>query len=175
MGKKSVQTVVVAHDKQTIVIGGLIDDHATATTSKVPFLGDVPILGNLFKNRSTDKSKQNILVFVTPYIIRDRTDYLGIMKKKIEERNLFIDLNFGSGQRKQIRKAIRNHARDLLDYKDIAAKEGGGYVPPAEASSPPARVVDSPPPSSPPPQQESSEVKTDKPKNDTGFGDRRRR
>lgn len=120
--KRSVNTVVVAHDKQTIVIGGLIDDHATVTTNKVPLLGDIPVLGNLFKNKTNRKLKTNIVVFITPYIIRDRSDYFGILRKKIEERNLFIDLNYGTSQRKMIRESIRNHAKDLLEYKTAVRK-----------------------------------------------------
>lgn len=119
LSKRSVQTVVVANDKQTIVIGGLIDDHATVTTNKIPFLGDVPVIGNLFKNRSNVKTKTNIIVFITPYVIRDRQDYMAILQKKIEERNLFIDLNYGTGQKKQIRQSIRNHAGALLEYKSV--------------------------------------------------------
>lgn len=121
--KRIVETVVVANDKQTIVIGGLIDDQQRVTTSKVPLLGDIPIVGNLFKNRTVSKTKTNIIVFITPYIIRERADYLEILRKKIEERNLFIDLNYGHGQRKQIRKSIRLHARDLLEYR--TAVHGG--------------------------------------------------
>ncbi len=115
--KRLVETVVVADDRQTIVIGGLIDDQQTVSTNKVPYLGDIPLLGNLFKTRSTAKRKSNILVFITPYIIREKADYLSILQKKIEERNLFIDMNYGVGQRKQIRESIKNHAEDLLEYR----------------------------------------------------------
>ena len=115
--KRAVDTVVVAHDKQTVVIGGLIDDQATSTVNKIPLLGDIPVLGNFFKNKATKKVKTNIVIFITPYIIRERADYLAILQKKIEERNLFIDLNYGKSQRKQIRETIRNHAHELLEYK----------------------------------------------------------
>ena len=117
LDKKSVQTVVIANNRQTIVIGGLIDDQATVTTQKVPLLGDVPVLGALFRTRVTAKSKTNLLVFITPYIIRERKDYLAILKKKIEERNNFIDTNYGRGQRKLIRKSINDHAQELLEFK----------------------------------------------------------
>lgn len=150
--KRSVNTVVVAHDKQTIVIGGLIDDHTTVTTNKVPLLGDVPVLGNLFKNRTNRKVKTNIVVFLTPYIIRDRSDYFGILRKKIEERNLFIDLNYGTSQRKMIRESIRNHAKDLLEYKTAVQKSAATYdqVPPKVLDTPestPAKESSLAPPS----------------------------
>ena len=115
--KRSVDTVVAAKDQQTIVIGGLIDDKVTMSTSKVPFLGDIPILGNLFKQKKTTKAKTNLLVFLRPYIIRDTKDFLKILQKKVEERNMFITQNFGKRQQKVIEQSIRNHAADLLEFK----------------------------------------------------------
>lgn len=117
LDKKLVETVVLAKNKQTIVIGGLIDDKATVSTEKVPLLGDIPVLGTLFRNRLTAKKKSNLIVFITPYIIRERKDYLAVLKKKIEERNSFIDMNYGRSQRKLIRRAISDHASDLLQFK----------------------------------------------------------
>jgi hypothetical protein len=117
LDKKEVETVVLAKNKQTIVIGGLIDDSATVSTQKVPFLGDVPILGTLFRTRTVEKSKTNLIVFITPYIVRERKDFLAILKKKIEERNNYIDMNYGKSQQKFIRKSIENHASDLLEFK----------------------------------------------------------
>ncbi|MBU1918176.1 type II secretion system secretin GspD [bacterium] len=117
LDKKAVDTVVVAKNKQTIVIGGLIDDKQTVTTHKVPLLGDIPVLGNLFRNRVNTKQKTNLIVFITPYIIREKQDYLAILKKKIEERNNFIDMNYGKSQKKHIRSAINNHAEDLLEFR----------------------------------------------------------
>lgn len=131
LDKKNVKTVVVAKNKQTIVIGGLIDDQNIVTTQKIPLLGDIPVLGNLFKNKIKSKNKSNVIVFITPYIIKERKDYLAILKKKIEERNAFVDMNFGTGQRKQIRQAIRSHASDLLDFKCSDSDLGDpcpGYV-----------------------------------------------
>ncbi len=115
--KRSVETVVVAKDQQTVVIGGLIDDKLTWSEQKIPFLGDIPILGNLFKTKKTTKSKTNILVFLRPYIIRDATDFLKILQKKVEERNMFIEQNYGKGQHKMIREGIRSHAAELLEFK----------------------------------------------------------
>jgi general secretion pathway protein D len=115
--KRSVETVVVAKDQQTIVIGGLIDDKLTISEQKIPFLGDIPILGNLFKNKKRTKSRTNILVFLRPYIIRDTADFLKILQKKVEERNMFIEQNYGQGQQKAIRESIRTHAAELLEFK----------------------------------------------------------
>ena len=122
----------MAKNRQTIVIGGLIDDQATISTQKVPFLGDIPVLGTLFRNRVTTKQKTNLLVFITPYIVRERKDYLAILKKKIEERNQFIDSNYGKSQKKLIRKSIASHANDLLEFKCVTNEQtdpcAGGSV-----------------------------------------------
>lgn len=69
--KRSAKTTVVVKNKQTVVIGGLIQDKSTDDTTKVPLLGDIPFLGWLFKSKSDRNQKTNLLVFITPYIIED--------------------------------------------------------------------------------------------------------
>ena len=69
--KRSIKTTVLVEDGQTLVLGGLIDDKITDVEEKVPLLGDIPVLGNLFRYRSTQKSKQNLLIFLHPVIMRD--------------------------------------------------------------------------------------------------------
>ncbi|MES2917502.1 MAG: type II secretion system secretin GspD [Pseudomonadota bacterium] len=69
--KRSIKTTVLADDGQTIVLGGLIRDDITKTVSKVPLLGDIPLLGYLFRSTGTSKTKQNLLVFLQPSLVRD--------------------------------------------------------------------------------------------------------
>ena len=69
--KRSIKTTVLVEDGQTLVLGGLIDDQIADVEEKVPLLGDIPILGNLFRYRSTKKTKQNLLIFLHPVIMRD--------------------------------------------------------------------------------------------------------
>jgi general secretion pathway protein D len=80
--KRSADTTVVVKDRQTMVIGGLIRDNLTTSTSKVPLLGDIPILGWLFKFKTTKIEKTNLMIFITPYIIKDETEAAEITKKK---------------------------------------------------------------------------------------------
>ena len=68
--KRSAKTSVVVKDKDTVVIGGLIQDQDTVTDNKVPFLGDIPYLGWLFKSTSKERTKTNLLIVLTPRIIR---------------------------------------------------------------------------------------------------------
>ena len=69
--KRSIKTSVLVKDQQTIVLGGLIEDTFRDTVQKVPLLGDIPLLGHLFKATSTVKEKQNLMVFIHPVIVRD--------------------------------------------------------------------------------------------------------
>uniref|UniRef100_A0A831U1C1 Type II secretion system protein GspD n=1 Tax=Geobacter metallireducens TaxID=28232 RepID=A0A831U1C1_GEOME len=68
--KRSAKTSVVVKDKETVVIGGLIQDRDTATVNKIPILGDIPLLGWLFKTKSTRREKTNLMIVLTPRIIR---------------------------------------------------------------------------------------------------------
>ncbi|MBI5096780.1 MAG: type II secretion system secretin GspD [Nitrospirae bacterium] len=69
--KRSAETSVVVRNNETVVIGGLIKDDLTVTERKVPILGDLPILGYLFRYQSKQKGKTNLILFLTPHIIRD--------------------------------------------------------------------------------------------------------
>jgi general secretion pathway protein D len=69
--KRSIKTTVLVEDGQTLVLGGLIDDQISDTHDKVPMLGDIPLLGGLFRYRTTTKSKRNLMVFLHPTILRD--------------------------------------------------------------------------------------------------------
>jgi general secretion pathway protein D len=66
---RSASTVVGARDRQTVVIGGLLADTVRVDERGVPFLKDVPVLGNLFKRDDTRREKTNLLVFLTPHVI----------------------------------------------------------------------------------------------------------
>nr|VFJ70619.1 MAG: general secretion pathway protein D [Candidatus Kentron sp. FW] len=69
--KRSIKTSVIVEDGQLIVLGGLIDDTVTETQAKVPLLGDIPLLGALFRTTRTEKRKNNLMIFLHPRILRD--------------------------------------------------------------------------------------------------------
>jgi general secretion pathway protein D len=83
--KRSTKTSVVVKDDQTVVIGGLIQERDEETTTKIPLLGDLPLLGYLFKQTSVDKKKTNLLVFLTPHIIKEAESLARITEKKEKE------------------------------------------------------------------------------------------
>jgi len=82
--KRSATTTVVVKDRETMVIGGLIRDNVTSNESKVPFLGDIPILGWLFKYKTSKVEKTNLMIFITPYIIKNEQDAEEITRRKSE-------------------------------------------------------------------------------------------
>ncbi len=69
--KRSTKTSVVVKDNQTVVIGGLIQEKEEEIVTKVPFLSDIPLLGLLFQQKSTSKNKTNLIVFLTPHIVKE--------------------------------------------------------------------------------------------------------
>lgn len=84
INKREIKTSVIVEDGGTIVLGGLIDDAVQESVSKVPLLGDIPILGHLFKSTSTSVSKRNLMVFIRPTIIRDGVTMNEISQKKYQ-------------------------------------------------------------------------------------------
>ncbi len=83
--KRTIDTTVIVDDNATVVIGGLIDDSFSKTEYKVPILGDIPLLGWLFKSRKTQREKTNLFVFLTPHVINNKADAQKIYKQKKEE------------------------------------------------------------------------------------------
>ncbi len=80
--KRQLNTSVMVEDGQMIVLGGLVDERALESESKVPLLGDIPVLGHLFKSTSTQVEKKNLMVFIKPTIIRDGVTADGITQRK---------------------------------------------------------------------------------------------
>jgi general secretion pathway protein D len=72
--KRTITTNVMVEDGGIIVLGGLISDEVRESNSQVPFLGSIPLIGELFKTRSIDKVKTNLMVFIRPRILRDGID-----------------------------------------------------------------------------------------------------
>ena len=91
--KRSIKTSIVVDSGNTAVLGGLMQEEETESVTKVPLLGDIPILGWLFKSRQIDKVKKNLLVFITPQVIRTAKDSLDLLNQKLDERIDFIKNN----------------------------------------------------------------------------------
>ncbi|HOQ41452.1 MAG TPA: type II secretion system secretin GspD [Smithellaceae bacterium] len=72
--KRTAKTTVVVKDNETVVIGGLVGDSTDDSTNKVPFLGEIPIMGWLFKAKTVAREKTNLYIFLTPHIVRTQKD-----------------------------------------------------------------------------------------------------
>jgi general secretion pathway protein D len=92
--KRTANTTLVVADQQTIVIGGLIRDQYQTSREKIPVLGDIPVLGALFRHSNVTKRKSNLLLVLTPHVIREQTDLRRIFERKMQERQEFIDRYF---------------------------------------------------------------------------------
>jgi general secretion pathway protein D len=92
--KRSTKTSVVVKDNQTVVIGGLMQDRQEENITKIPLLGDIPVLGYLFKQKNISKNKTNLLVFLTPHIVKE-SDHLARLTE---------------GKRKELGKATNQYA-----------------------------------------------------------------
>ncbi|HPV41857.1 MAG TPA: secretin N-terminal domain-containing protein [Spirochaetota bacterium] len=84
LGKRDIKTKVTVYDGKTIVVGGLIQNKKDVTESKLPILGDIPLLGWFFKHKTVNYKKSNLLVFITPHILTKKDRLESITKQKIE-------------------------------------------------------------------------------------------
>ncbi len=83
--KREIQTTVLAEDKETIVLGGLIEDDIQDTKKKVPLLGDIPLLGKLFQNVQKQHTKKSLLVFLRPSVLRNTEEVTEVTNRKYEK------------------------------------------------------------------------------------------
>ncbi len=92
--QRTAKTTVVVDDQQTVVIGGLMRDTKSTEEQKVPILGDLPVLGFLFRNSTERMRKTNLLLILTPHVIRDQQDLRRVFQRKMQERQQFLDRYF---------------------------------------------------------------------------------
>lgn len=91
--KRNIDTTLVLNDRETAVLGGLIVEKESKDENKVPILGDIPLLGWLFKGSTSERQRSNLLVFITPTIIKGKSqkqDMRTLLGKKLEERIHFV-------------------------------------------------------------------------------------
>lgn len=115
--KRSVKTVVLANDGQVIVTGGLIADDTNKSVQKVPLLGDIPLLGSLFRARTERLTKRNLLLFLQPTIIRDSEKAKVVSERKYNDlRSISLGID-DKGQLRQLDDSLYpEDARELLQH-----------------------------------------------------------
>ena len=89
--KRSIETTVLANDREIIVLGGLLQDDEEIDLAKVPILGDIPVLGKVFQSKGKSRVKTNLMVFLRPTIIRTASDarpltQIGLERMRLEDR-----------------------------------------------------------------------------------------
>ena len=80
--ERSADTVAVTADGQTVIIGGLLQDAKSKNETKIPLLGDIPVLGNLFKRQQTSTAKTELLIFLTPYVVQNPTELAALSERE---------------------------------------------------------------------------------------------
>ncbi|MHA3840773.1 type II secretion system secretin GspD [Sphingomonas aestuarii] len=125
LNKREIQTTITVDDGEIVALGGLLDDNERRTIEKIPLLGDIPVIGELFKSRSRSRNKTNLMVFIRPTIVRSAAEARAIAEQR-----------YGYARREQlIDRPDREPTLDELvrDYL--------GTVPPAVAPLPGDQVV----------------------------------
>ncbi len=118
---RKIKTQIVVNSGDTAVLGGLMSDEENEDMAKVPILGDIPIIGWLFKSKNMQKIKRNLVVFLTPKIIRSQEESSAVVSEKLNERIDFIQKNMrGRDVHGEIvdsfpRKALREETPERSD------------------------------------------------------------
>jgi len=141
--KRSADTVAVVKDGHTIVIGGLISNNMGTSHNKVPLLGDIPFLGALFRSTSHSTKKTNLLVFITPHVIRRAEELRPFTEKRSRENNLLQGKAFKGMMRETFPQGFPG-----IDDQGIGM-EGEAVVPPVATPAAVPRAVVSPPATTP--------------------------
>ncbi len=162
--KRDAKTTVIARDQETVVIGGIMQDRIVESVTKTPILGDIPLIGNLFRQQTRKKVKTNLLLFLTPYIVRDASDFRAIFERKMKERQAFIEQFYGGTTAYDSvidysRKPGPMARMSQILKKEMNRLENGGtgsgsekLISPTAPDAPPSsRPVPTPPAATPPP------------------------
>jgi len=120
--ERNAETSVMVADGDTVVLGGLVRDKTTEAINKVPLLGDIPIVGWLFKSRTSTVDKTNLMLFITPRIMRQPENVRANLDRKLKERDEFVEKAFGGvDDHRETRNQI---IRSLPDVKSITNYNG---------------------------------------------------
>jgi general secretion pathway protein D len=82
---RAIETNVLVDDGAIVVLGGLVQDNVTNSTEKVPVLGDIPLIGGLFRFETRKQTKTNLMVFLRPFIVRDDSDVRGVTNDRYDQ------------------------------------------------------------------------------------------
>ncbi|WP_238553343.1 MULTISPECIES: type II secretion system secretin GspD [unclassified Dickeya] len=112
---RTVNNAVMVTNGETVVVGGLLDKSTIETNNKVPLLGDIPVLGNLFRSKSQTMSKRNLMLFLRPTIIRD--------PQQFQDASISKYRSFNNEQQQQ-----RGDGKGVLDSNTVRLPGGNSYT-----------------------------------------------
>ncbi|MBN2327082.1 MAG: hypothetical protein JXR73_07995 [Candidatus Omnitrophica bacterium] len=141
INKRSADTVVVTPNGKTVVIGGMMEDNNSETVTKVPLLGDIPLLGMAFRRTVKNNTKTELLIFLTPYVVDGPVNLLELSKSE-QERSDMIPKSFTESQ--------LDRYLERIDDKEAS--------PPAESSPDAPEVIEIPVESTPVQENKSSDT-----------------
>lgn len=121
--KRSAKTTVVVRSQDSVIIGGLVRDRETRSESKLPLLGDIPLIGWLFKSQGKTVEKVNLVLVITPYIIRGPKDFREIYERKMKERKEFVDLFYGQTEEYRAKIDWSQKVGPIAAYRQTMRKE----------------------------------------------------
>lgn len=137
---RTIKTNIVVDNNDTVVLGGLIRDEVSTSEQKVPFLGDLPILGWLFKSSKSTKKKINLLVFLTPKIVRSHEDRQNLLGEKIKSRLEWLQQNTSTTDVSHSRslELLEKIERELQNKKSAINEGSPSAKPSPESQNSPA-------------------------------------
>ena len=113
--KKEIKTTAILNNGESVIIGGLIENKEESTNQKVPVLGDIPLFGELFKNKAVNTKKNNLVVIVTPYLIPKTKDITFVRNQLAELKTLedkYLEDSLLRLKKESLKKKIDKKARD---------------------------------------------------------------
>jgi general secretion pathway protein D len=119
INKRQATASVILPDRHTVVMGGLMRDNNSLVESKIPFLGDIPILGVLFKKTTTALLKSELLLFITPHIIKTTDDLTELTARPSEKMDI-IRAAEKSGELKKAVTEVTSYEQKFIDKPDIS-------------------------------------------------------
>jgi general secretion pathway protein D len=139
--KREEKTTVLIADNQTVVLGGLVGTTDTEVETKLPILGDLPLIGALFRGKRTGSRKTNMIIFLTPHIIDDEDDMYEVQMVKEAQRQEFLRRFYGKSRDEymdEVRQLLRfsmNHVNEPSQWRGPTAVEQDTMVAGEEISA----------------------------------------
>ncbi|HRO67718.1 MAG TPA: type II and III secretion system protein, partial [Pseudobdellovibrionaceae bacterium] len=136
LATRQINTNIVVHNGDTAILGGLMKDQNTEEISKVPLLGDLPIIGWLFKSRASQVNKVNLVAFLTPKIVRSQADTNAIISEKLNGRLDFIKAHGGRDPHGKMHDKLQQRASLTPAPAPVAPMTPEYEAPPYQDSAP---------------------------------------